>query len=104
MPSQLSILVFIASPLDFARYRHAALYFDFENAHTQAQIEDKHIDSNTENEDDIKSAVMEVVGSTGYYSFHERVNIPIAVTGMSIAPGLAGILEELPFSALFLVK
>lgn len=79
MPSQLSILVFIASPLDFARYRHAALYFDFENAH-----KDKHIDSNTENEDDIKSAVMEVVGSTGYYSFHERVNMPIAVTGMPV--------------------
>ncbi|EPS26906.1 hypothetical protein PDE_01846 [Penicillium oxalicum 114-2] len=30
MPSKLSILVFIASPLDYARYRHAALYFEFE--------------------------------------------------------------------------
>lgn len=77
MPSQLSILVFVASPLDFARYRHAALYFDFKNAH-----KDKLIDSNKENEDDIKSAVMEVVGSMGYYSFHERVNMTIAVTGM----------------------
>lgn len=33
-PSQLSILVFLASPLYFAQYRHAALYFDFENVHT----------------------------------------------------------------------
>lgn len=33
-PSQLSILVLLASPLYFAQYRHAALYFDFENVHT----------------------------------------------------------------------
>ena len=89
MPSQLSILVFIAFPLYFAQYRHATLYFDFENVHTttgstHARTEDKLKDSNSEKEDDIKSSVMEVVGSTRYYSFHERVNIPIAVTGMSI--------------------
>lgn len=29
MPTTISILVFVASPLDYARYRHTALFFDF---------------------------------------------------------------------------
>lgn len=29
MPTALSILVFVAAPLDYARYRHTALFFDF---------------------------------------------------------------------------
>ncbi len=97
MPSQLSILVFIASPLDFARYRHAALYFYFENAHittgtTHAKTKDKLNDPNSEKEDDIKSSVMEVVGLTRYYSFHGRVNMPIAMTGMSIPSRVISVL------------
>lgn len=84
MPSQLSILAFIASPLGFARYRHAALYFDFEDAHTTTGIthtepEGKLNNSNSEKEDNIKSSVMELVGSTGYYIFRERVNMPIVM-------------------------
>jgi hypothetical protein len=92
MPAKLSILVFVASPLDYARYRHAALYLDFEHTHANAEIKSKsksnsNSNSNnpsTGNEDDIKSSVMEVVGSPGYFSFHERVNtsLPVAATGM----------------------
>jgi hypothetical protein len=39
MPTDISILVFVASPLDYARYRHTALFFDF--AQTQRQGTDK---------------------------------------------------------------
>lgn len=85
MPSKLSILVFVASPLDFARYRYAALYFEFEKTRSNAQIEKKvrFNESVAEREDDIKSSVMEVVGSPGVLSFYERVNIdlPAAATG-----------------------
>jgi hypothetical protein len=92
MPAKLSILVFVASPLDYARYRHAALYLDFDNTHTNTETESNsksnsnsnNTSTTTENEDDIKSSVMEVVGSPGYFSFHERVNtsLPVAATGM----------------------
>jgi hypothetical protein len=83
MPIKLSILVFVASPLDYARYRHAALYFNFEHASANKAKSNSN-NTNTESEDDIKSSVMEVVGSPGYFSFHERVNtsLPVAATGM----------------------
>lgn len=54
--ANLSILVTVASSLDYARYRHAALYFEFEGPES------------------IKSSLMEVVGSPGFFSFSERVN------------------------------
>lgn len=87
MPSKLSILVFVASPLDYARYRHAALYLEFETGHANSEIEgnskSKDSNTNTNTEDDIKSSVMEVVGSPGYFSFYERLNTsPVAATGM----------------------
>lgn len=88
MPSNLSILVFVASPLDYARYRHTALYLDFDKTSTHAETKSNSNSNNqnpsTDSEDDIKSSVMEVVGSPGYFSFHERVNtsLPSAATGM----------------------
>ena len=65
MPIKLSILVSVASPLDYARYRHTALYIEY--------------DANT----DIKSSLAEVVGSTGFYSYSERVNWEIPVSSTS---------------------
>lgn len=66
MPTHLSILVSVASPLDYARYRHASLYFEFENDNC------------------LKSALMEVVGSPGFFTFSERGNsdLPILSTSM----------------------
>ena len=66
MPTHLSILVSVASPLDYARYRHTSLYFEFEN------------------EEGLKSALMEVVGSPGFFSFSERVNIELPVSSTSM--------------------
>jgi hypothetical protein len=84
MPSKLSILVYIASPLDYARYRHAALYLEFETAHTASGTEgiSKFNDSIPNTEDDIKSSVMEVVGSPGNFMFYERLNTsPVPAIG-----------------------
>lgn len=66
MATHLSILVTVASPLDYARYRHAALYFEFEN------------------DESLKSSLMEVVGAPGFFSFSERVNseLPVSSTSM----------------------
>ncbi|KAJ5726183.1 uncharacterized protein N7483_007540 [Penicillium malachiteum] len=119
MPTTLSILVFVASPLDYARYRHTALYFEFEqegekgrdsNTDDIAQIRkrgymkdgtvgtdtlaatptatdqskreleptgnmhDSH--ANTTNVP-VRSSVMEVVGSPGFFTFSERLNLGV---------------------------
>ncbi|KAJ5459823.1 uncharacterized protein N7458_001375 [Penicillium daleae] len=104
MPSKLSILVFVASPLDFARYRHAALYFEFEKTHSNVQIEKtvRFNESVAEREDDIKSSVMEVVGSPGFLSFYERVNtdLPAAATGLAKAVFVSSIPDTVPVSSL----
>ncbi|KAJ5377443.1 uncharacterized protein N7496_004852 [Penicillium cataractarum] len=103
MPTKLSILVFVASPLDYARYRHASLYLEFEHAHeTEAKKANlKPGDSNTNTEDDIKSSVMEVVGSPGYFSFYERVNTsPVAATGLAKSVYVASIPDSVPVSSL----
>ncbi|KAJ5668242.1 uncharacterized protein N7477_006812 [Penicillium maclennaniae] len=75
MPTHLSILVSGASPLDYARYRHASLYFEFEN------------------EESLKSALMEVVGSPGFLSFSERVNIELPVSS-TVRGALCEMLEK----------
>ncbi|KAJ5652187.1 hypothetical protein N7507_009613 [Penicillium longicatenatum] len=82
MPTNLSILVFVASPLDYARYRHTALFFEFE---PQAQAQKKYAADHTQMEPEteyIKSSVMEVIGSPGFMSFSERQNwgIPVSST------------------------
>lgn len=76
MPN-LSILVFVASPLDYARYRHTALYFEFE-----PQAEHVQTAEGPETEY-IKSSVMEVIGSPGFMSFSERENLGIPVSSTS---------------------
>jgi hypothetical protein len=77
MAIKLSILVFVASPLDYARYRHTALYIEYddpENAQTQ---------STDQSAASIKSSLSEVVGSTGFYSYSERLNWAIPVSSAS---------------------
>ncbi|KAJ6111916.1 hypothetical protein N7523_007977 [Penicillium sp. IBT 18751x] len=78
MPIHLSILVSVASPLDYARYRHASLYFEFEN------------------EESLKSALMEVVGSPGFFSFSERVNIELPVSSTVPVSSIRRTVAETP--------
>ncbi|KAJ5819860.1 hypothetical protein N7474_005451 [Penicillium riverlandense] len=72
MPITLSILVYVASPLDFARYRHTALYFQFPAEETAP-------------EPDLKSSLMEIVGSHGFFTFSERINWDIPVHSTELA-------------------
>lgn len=78
----LSIIIYVASPLDYARYRHAALYLEYggspENGDTNANA-----DTNAETPSQLKSSVAEIVGSTGFFTFVERLNWepPISSTG-----------------------
>ncbi|KAJ5613756.1 hypothetical protein N7528_007410 [Penicillium herquei] len=123
MPTALSILVFVASPLDYARYRHTALYFEFEQDAQQGSdsgidikirergyMEERTTGTDTtrtpmvpdqskrelvpESEptdnirDDscfptttpnttVKSSIMEVIGSPGFFTFSERLNLGV---------------------------
>ncbi|KAJ5198082.1 uncharacterized protein N7498_007199 [Penicillium cinerascens] len=85
MPTHLSILVSVASPLDYARYRHASLYFQFDHE-TEA----------------IKSSLMEVVGSPGFFSFSERVNseLPSSSTNLARVIQVSSIPDTVPVSSL----
>ncbi|KAJ6114811.1 hypothetical protein N7486_000589 [Penicillium sp. IBT 16267x] len=67
MPTNLSILVFVASPLDYARYRHTALYFEFEPQAQAPATNNPQTDVDTEY---IKSSVME------YYVLRSRTRDP----------------------------
>ncbi|OOQ81834.1 hypothetical protein PEBR_43357 [Penicillium brasilianum] len=105
MPSKLSILVYIASPLDYARYRHAALYLEYETAHTDSGTEgnskSKSNDSNPNTENDLKSSVMEVVGSPGNFMFYERLNTsPVPAIGLAKSVFVASIPDNVPVSSL----
>ncbi|KAJ5768317.1 hypothetical protein N7533_000900 [Penicillium manginii] len=96
MPTDLSILVFVARPLDYARYRHTALFFDFaqSQSHTQTQqlaknqpaapdltASHKNGTGNTNADSppspEIKSSIMEITGSPGFFCFAESVNTDI---------------------------
>jgi hypothetical protein len=86
----LSIIIYVASPLDYARYRHAALYLEYggppENGDTNANTEANagaNADTNAETPSQPKSSVAEIVGSTGFFTFVERLNWqpPISSTG-----------------------
>jgi hypothetical protein len=84
----LSIIIYVASPLDYARYRHAALYLEYggppENGDTNANTEaNANADTNAETPSPLKSSVAEIVGSTGFFTFVERLNWqpPISSTG-----------------------
>ncbi|KAJ5153277.1 uncharacterized protein N7482_009755 [Penicillium canariense] len=102
MPSKLSILVFVASPLDDARYRHTALYFEFD-AQAQAPSTGFNINAGTDGSaGEIRSSMMEVVGSTGFFSFSERVNaaLPVEATGLARAIFVSCIPDTVPVSSL----
>ncbi|KAJ6031494.1 hypothetical protein N7540_002226 [Penicillium herquei] len=110
MPTTLSILVFVASPLDYARYRHTALYFEFEQEGQDSNTDDIAIrergytnstagtDTTTSTDPDqsnrelepkihdsyantpnvpVKSSIMEVIGSPGFFTFSERLNLGV---------------------------
>ncbi|KAF7714872.1 Uncharacterized protein PECH_007886 [Penicillium ucsense] len=134
MPSKLSIVVFIASPRDYARCRHAALYFEFfedsstntcngissqSDAHPRLEAE-PHPERESgstpsrtptpglssarlqECQDDIKSCMMEVIGSPGFFTFHERLNtaFPVAAAGLARAAFVATIPDTVSISSL----
>ncbi|KAJ5769136.1 hypothetical protein N7520_003695 [Penicillium odoratum] len=105
MPTKLSILVFVASPLDYARYRHTALFFEFspqadaENHSQKDQYRDQDPNPATEY---IKSSVMEVIGSPGFLSFAERKNwdLPISSTDLARVVPIATLSDNIPISQL----
>lgn len=79
MPTNLSILIFVASPLDYARYRQAALYFEFESyahdAETGSEVA-------VETPSHLRSSLIEVVRSTtgAGYGFSERLDSDLPVS------------------------
>jgi hypothetical protein len=82
MPIKLSILVFVASPLDYAHYRHTALYIEYEPNPI------------------LKSSLSEVVGSTGFYSYSERTNWEIPTSSTSAFSILRYALVHLPLDVI----
>ncbi|KAJ5711042.1 hypothetical protein N7488_005198 [Penicillium malachiteum] len=136
MPTALSILVFVASPLDYARYRHTALYFEFEqdaqlgsDSRTDVMIrergymrdstgkdtptstvpdqskrvlvpESEYTDnirddsgfSKTTLNSRVKSSIMEVVGSPGFFTFSERLNLGVPTSASKFESNLARII------------
>lgn len=79
MPTNLFILIFVAGPVDYARYRPAALYFEFESyAHDETGTM-----VGVETPTHLKSLLMEVVGSNGTYAFSERRNSDSALGSSS---------------------
>ncbi|CAI7593427.1 unnamed protein product [Penicillium pancosmium] len=120
MPTDISILVFVASPLDYARYRHTALFFDF--AQTQQQGTGKtdqptalengintqpgnelrpknegnagtdvdgspspSTDPSSSPSFEVKSCLMEITGSPGFYNFAEHINSDIPISSSTLA-------------------
>ncbi|KAJ5885157.1 hypothetical protein N7495_009667 [Penicillium taxi] len=87
MPTNLFILIFTAKPLDYARSRHTALYFEFEPqaeaeqaaAATEISVEDARVHAHTYAEERVSSLVMEIKGEPGCFSFFERVNCAVPV-------------------------
>ncbi|KAJ5114743.1 hypothetical protein NUU61_000502 [Penicillium alfredii] len=72
MPTTISILVYVASLLDYARYRHAALYLEFRGDDAADTSTNKYANTT---EVGIRSSLMKVVGSPGFMSFSERINL-----------------------------
>ncbi|KAJ5738540.1 hypothetical protein N7493_001695 [Penicillium malachiteum] len=147
MPTALSILVFVASPLDYARYRHTALYFEFEQDAQQGSDsrsdigmrEREHVEERTvgtdktptatptvpdqskrgpvpesESTDNIqdasgfskttpnttvKSSIMEVIGSPGFFTFSERLNLGVPTSATRIIP-VSKIPSSIPSSSI----
>lgn len=90
MPTKLFILVFVASPLDYARYRHTALHFQFDSVEPtplekpeQGGTTGGNGSPESYSNSNIRSSVMEVIGSTGFFSVEERVNWEIPVSSSS---------------------
>ncbi|KAJ5116210.1 hypothetical protein N7456_000558 [Penicillium angulare] len=96
MPTKLSIIVFVASPLDYARYRHTALFIEFdEEIHKENFITSDSAGTGTnaslaidEESTHVKTSVMEVVGSPGFFTFSERLNwgIPTSTNIARVIP------------------
>lgn len=61
MPTNLFILIFVASPVDYARNRHAALYVEFESYAQNAKAGSQ---TALDAPADLKSSLMEVVGAS----------------------------------------
>ncbi|OQD83353.1 hypothetical protein PENANT_c017G04046 [Penicillium antarcticum] len=106
----LSIIIYVASPLDYARYRHAALYLESgeasspetanANANTEANAKapaKKNPKPNTEAVTNpalqLKSSVLEIVGSTGFFTFAERLNWDIPTSSTGEAPPKISVID-----------
>ncbi|KAJ5930434.1 hypothetical protein N7466_005927 [Penicillium verhagenii] len=103
MPTNLSILVFVASPLDYARYRHTALYFEFDSPETQyANAKNQHTQPEPQEKDYIKSSMMEVIGSPGFMSFFERKNwgVPVSSANLARVVPVSRLPDTIPISRL----
>ncbi|KAJ6027150.1 DJ-1 domain InhA-type [Penicillium canescens] len=87
----LSIIIYVASPLDYARYRHAALYLEYgepaengdTNANTEANANAETHDTETPSQ--LTSSVVEIVGSTGFFTLVERLNWQPPLSSTDIA-------------------
>ncbi|KAJ5220062.1 hypothetical protein N7468_009266 [Penicillium chermesinum] len=91
MPPTLYILVLVASPLDYARYRHTALHLDFGDKSPSPS-------ENPSAESHIRSCTMEIVGLPGFFSFSERINadLPTQKTTLARAIPVGEILAPAP--------
>lgn len=79
MPTNLSILIFVASPLDYARYRQAALYFEFESYARDAETG---TEVAVETPSHLRSSLMEAVRSPAGagFGFSERLDSDLPVS------------------------
>ncbi|KAJ5639513.1 uncharacterized protein N7484_007375 [Penicillium longicatenatum] len=103
MPTNLSILVFVASPLDYARYRHTALFFEFE---PQAQAQKQYAADHTQMEPEteyIKSSVMEILSFKDLFSYPRNkplTNPPITCLDLARVIPVSTLPSSIPISVL----
>lgn len=68
MPTQLSIIVYVASPIDYARYRHTALFLEHPSTSHAAQHPPSPSTTTT------TTTLLEITGGNGFFRFHETPN------------------------------
>lgn len=80
MPTTLSIIIYVASPLDIARYRHTALYLQSEASTPEPESEPEPRAGTWIS----NSTLLEIIGGNGFFTFQER---PDYVLPSSPPPG-----------------
>ena len=93
MQTTLSIIIYVASPLDIARYRHTALYLQVQSeASPTPQVYDP---TGTPISN---STLLEIIGGNGFFTFQERPDYvlpspsvpPAAAAGASVGVRVEG--------------